>query len=60
MDTGVSGDRRAGRYSLGRVIEVLTRLVRLHGTPRYLRLDNGPEFVAAGAASKSSFETNFL
>jgi putative transposase len=31
----------------GRVIEVLTQLVSLHGTPRYLRSDNGPEFVAA-------------
>jgi len=29
-----------------RVIEVLTRLVSLHGAPRYLRSDNGPEFVA--------------
>ena len=30
----------------GRVIEVLTQLVSLHGAPRYLRSDNGPEFVA--------------
>ena len=30
-----------------RVIEVLTQLVSVHGTPRYLRSDNGPEFVAA-------------
>ena len=30
----------------GRVIEVLTQLVRVHGAPRYLRSDNGPEFVA--------------
>jgi len=30
----------------GRVIEVLSRLVSLHGAPRYLRSDNGPEFVA--------------
>jgi putative transposase len=29
-----------------RVIEVLTQLVSLHGAPRYLRSDNGPEFVA--------------
>jgi len=28
------------------VIEVLTRLVSVHGAPRYLRSDNGPEFVA--------------
>jgi putative transposase len=29
-----------------RVIEVLARLVSTHGAPRYLRSDNGPEFVA--------------
>jgi putative transposase len=29
-----------------RVIEVLTRLVSEHGAPRYLRSDNGPEFVS--------------
>lgn len=30
----------------GRVIEVLSRLVSVHGAPKYLRSDNGPEFVA--------------
>jgi putative transposase len=35
----------AGGIRSSRVIEVLTRLVSLHGTPRYLRSDNGPEFV---------------
>jgi len=29
------------------VIDVLNRLISLHGTPRYLRSDNGPEFVSA-------------
>lgn len=29
-----------------RVIEVLKRLVEEHGTPAYLRSDNGPEFIA--------------
>lgn len=29
-----------------RVIEVLSRLVSLHGAPCYLRSDNGPEFVS--------------
>lgn len=29
-----------------RVIEVLSRLVSEHGAPRYLRSDNGPEFVS--------------
>jgi putative transposase len=37
----------AGGIRSGRVIEVLTQLVSLHGAPRYLRSDNGPEFVAA-------------
>ena len=31
----------------GRVLEVLAQLVSVHGTPHYLRSDNGPEFVAA-------------
>jgi putative transposase len=35
-----------GRIRSGRVIEVLTRLVSERGTPKYLRSDNGPEFVA--------------
>src|SRR5574339_487568 len=36
----------AGGIRSGRVIEVLTQLVSLHGAPRYLRSDNGPEFLA--------------
>ena len=38
----------AGGIRSGRVIEVLTQLVSVHGAPRYLRSDNGPEFVARG------------
>ena len=37
----------AGGIRSGRVIEVLTQLVSVHGAPRYLRSDNGPEFIAA-------------
>ena len=37
----------AGGIRSGRVIEVLAQLVSMHGAPRYLRSDNGPEFVAA-------------
>ena len=37
----------AGGIRSGRVIEVLGQLVSVHGVPRYLRSDNGPEFVAA-------------
>jgi putative transposase len=35
-----------GRIRSGRVKEVLSRLVSERGAPRYLRSDNGPEFVA--------------
>src|ERR1044072_1042487 len=35
-----------GQLRSGRVIEVLARLVSERGAPRYLRSDNGPEFVA--------------
>lgn len=37
----------AGSIRSTRVIEVLSRLISVHGAPRYLRSDNGPEFVAA-------------
>lgn len=36
----------AGSIRSGRVIEVLTRLISDRGAPRYLRSDNGPEFVS--------------
>jgi putative transposase len=36
----------AGSIRSRQVIEVLSRLVSLHGSPRYLRSDNGPEFVS--------------
>ena len=36
----------AGSIRSRPVIEVLSRLVSLHGAPRYLRSDNGPEFVS--------------
>ena len=36
----------AGGIRSERVIEMLTRLVSVHGAPRYLRSDNRPEFVA--------------
>ena len=35
-----------GRIRSPRVIEVLSRLVSERGAPRYLRSDNGPEFVS--------------
>ena len=36
----------AGSIRSGRVIEVLSRLVSVHGSPKYLRSDNGLEFVS--------------
>lgn len=36
----------AGSIRSGRVIEVLSKLVSVHGSPKYLRSDNGPEFVS--------------
>jgi len=36
----------AGSIRSSRVIEVLTRLISEHGAPRFLRSDNGPEFVS--------------
>ena len=36
----------AGSIRSKRVIEVLGRLISIHGTPLYLRSDNGPEFVS--------------
>ncbi len=36
----------AGSIRSSQVINVLARLVSVHGAPRYLRSDNGPEFVA--------------
>lgn len=36
----------AGSIRTRRVIEVLSKLVSVHGAPKYLRSDNGPEFVS--------------
>jgi putative transposase len=36
----------AGGIRSGRVIEVLSQLISVRGAPRYLRSDNGPEFVS--------------
>lgn len=35
-----------GTIRSARVIDVLSKLMRIHGVPRYLRSDNGPEFVS--------------
>jgi putative transposase len=36
----------SGSIRTNRVIEVLSKLILTHGVPRYLRSDNGPEFVS--------------
>ena len=36
----------AGSIRSGRVIDNLSRLISVHGAPRHLRSDNGPEFVS--------------
>jgi len=36
----------AGSIRSRRVIDVLARLISLHGTPAHLRSDSGPEFVS--------------
>ena len=36
----------AGSIRSARVIEVLEKLISVHGRPQYLRSDNGPEFVS--------------
>src|SRR6202012_4870199 len=37
----------AGSIRAKRVVEVLAQLVSVHGAPRHLRSDNGPEFVSS-------------
>jgi putative transposase len=36
----------AGWIRSGRVVEVLSQFVSVHGAPRYVQSDNGPEFVS--------------
>lgn len=53
----------AGGIRSARVIEVLTQLVSVHGAPRYLRSDNGPEFVATAILrwlQTAQIETAFI
>jgi putative transposase len=53
----------AGGIRSGRVIEVLAQLVSVHGAPRHLRSDNGPEFVATAILrwlQTAQIETAFI
>ena len=42
----------AGSIRSARVIDVLSKLVSVHGAPKYLRSDNGPEFVSRAMATR--------
>ncbi len=51
------------RLNSSMVIEVLSRLMSLHGRPTYLRSDNGPEFVATRVKewlTASGVQTSFI
>ncbi|SAK89662.1 transposase [Caballeronia glebae] len=37
----------SGSIRSARIIEVLSRLISVHGAPRYMRSDNSPEFVSS-------------
>jgi putative transposase len=44
-------------------VDVLARLVKVHGAPRYLRSDNAPEFVSKALlrwATKEDIDTAFI
>lgn len=54
---------RQGGVPSRRVIEVLSQLVSVHGAPRYLRSDNGPEFVSRALlrwASEAGIDTALI
>ena len=53
----------AARINSSKVIEVLSRLMSLHGPPLYIRSDNGPEFVASRVKEwlkKGGVQTAFI
>jgi putative transposase len=53
----------AGSIRSSRVIDVLARLISVHGAPRYLRSDNGPEFIAEAILrwiTAAGIETAFI
>lgn len=53
----------AGNIRSRRVLEVLAKLVSVRGAPRYLRSDNGPEFVATAVLrwlTESGIDTAYI
>jgi putative transposase len=52
-----------GAIRSSRVIDILSKLMRTHGLPRYLHSDNGPEFVSKALfewATKESLQLAFI
>ena len=52
-----------GRIRSGKVAQELSRLVSVHGAPRHLRSDNGPEFVATAVMrwlTENAIETAYI
>ncbi len=52
-----------GRITADRVIDVLRRLIEQYGAPRFLRSDNGPEFIARAVKSwvaRSGIQTAYI
>jgi len=53
----------AGSIRSGRLIEVLSKLISVRGAPRFIRSDNGPEFVSLavlGWLSRAGIDTAFI
>ncbi len=53
----------AGSMRSNRVIEMLSKLVSVHGAPKYLRSDNGPEFVSKAILkwlSEANIDTAYI
>jgi putative transposase len=52
-----------GRIRSGKIVDELSRLVSLHGAPKYIRSDNGPEFVSTAVLkwlTKNDIGTAFI
>ena len=52
-----------GRIRSGKIVDELSRLVSLHGAPRHIRSDNGPEFVSSAVLkwlTRNEIDTAFI
>ena len=50
----------AGSIRSARVIDVLGQLVSRHGAPRYLRSDNGPEFIVGSSGIRVGMSAGLI